>query len=272
VLNNRLNAHIPTLAVVLALVVPGTARAEKNEEIITVLESRTDKTSTERAVEALEAMSRDRSAHPLQVGTALLQARFFRAEHFLRGDAQVAANKLNVKDGLERLSKLTGEVYKDFGQLEEHRDSIPRSGAGLLFWTALSYGRTIESLSIFNQPGAAKRFRRVLDQVIALDGELFHGMPHGTLAMFLARVPGFIGGDSQLAVKETKRALELGPTFADNYVNTAEVLKRVGADAKSQIEALQRALNECDDGPRGAMAEQRMAKEHARVLLKEIQK
>jgi hypothetical protein len=270
VLNARLN-------ILLALVLGGglgQARAfgEELDPIVSSLESRTDRSSIDRTIEVLEKLGHDAGAHPLRVGEAILQTRFFRAEYFLKGDGQVDANGRNVVDGLSRLSRLTGERLQDFGQLDERLAVIPPQGAGLLFWTALSFGRTIESMSVFSRAGAAKRFRRALDRVITLDATYFHGMPHAALSMYLARAPGFMGGNSDLALKEAKRAIEVDPSFADNYLNYAEVLHQTGGDVQVRRDALEKALGQRDDGPPGASAEQRMAKSRARVLLKEIEK
>jgi TRAP transporter TatT component family protein len=266
------NARLKLAAFALGLTVPSAARAAAEDPIISALDSRADEASTRRAIEALEVLAKKPGTHPLAVGSAILQARFFHAENFMRGDAQVEANKRNVADGLARISRLLGEKIEEFDDLDERLGQMTKSGVGLLFWTTLSFGRTIESMSVFSQAGAAKRFKRGLERVIALDPDYFHGVPHAALAKYLARAPGFMGGDSDRAKKSSEEAIRRAPGYADNYVNLAEVLKQIGAPSQDVQRALSTALGQAEDGPPGAGPEQRIARARATVLLRETQK
>jgi hypothetical protein len=139
----------------------------------------------------------------------------------------------------------------------------------VLYWTTLSFGRTIESLSIFSQLGAAGSFRLALERTIELDGACFHGGPHRALALYLAQAPGVVGGDSALARRHAEEAVRIAPTFAENHLGFAEVLMHAGEDAGAATrDALRRALDLPDEIPPDAMPEQRIAKARARVLLK----
>lgn len=266
----RLPCILSSLIAIAAAVATARAEGAGNSHgahrIRELLRSRVDRASSERVVRELALLCRGPEAE--RAATALLQARFFLAENYLQGDEQVRTNEENVREGLSHLSRALRTPLRSFDDLDEVRERVPREAASLLFWTTASFGRTIESLSVFSQMGAAARFRRSLERLIALDGGYFFGAPHGALALYFARAPAVIGGDPALARRHALLTLQIAPRFAGNHVQHAEVIMRSGGREPEYVQALNRALDlPDDDAAAEAKPEQRAAKARARALL-----
>ncbi len=197
----------------------GIARAD---EASVLLQGRFDAASTDAAVNRLAQLAKEGGTSS-SAGVALLQARFFQADLYLKGDAKIAAHRQNVTDGLSQLSSATGLSLSTFDELDRALDRMGKSQVPPLFWTTLSYASTIPSISLFKRLAAAKRFRRSLERMVALDESYFYGGPLRCLGSFLARAPSLFGGDKALADKNARRAVELAPGFAQAHVDWDEI-------------------------------------------------
>jgi tetratricopeptide (TPR) repeat protein len=242
------------------------ANAGASPPLATLLEARQDRASAERTVERLESLAK--SSASSEIHAALLHARFHLANEYLNGAEQLEQNKKNVTHGLRYLSRRLRAHFRTFEDLSERVSTLPRPAVGVLYWTTLSFGRTIESLSPLKRYPAAKRFRKALERSVDLQGAYFFGGPHRSLAMYLARAPGILGGDDDAAREHAQRAIKQGPRFAENYVNYAKILSISDGDQATLRGALKKAMSLPDDAIRPAIAEQKEAKAAARSMLR----
>jgi hypothetical protein len=223
------------------------------------------------SIAAYEKAAERSDATPL-VFERLCRMRFFRASERLPAGSKEMYREYEraVADGLRgvnRLAKQGGSAFADAGDLDDGLASVPNPAVGILYWTALSYGSTIEDMSVFRQPGAAKRFKRLVERCLALDETYFHAGPHRALAGFLAQAPGIMGGDKELAKTHADAAVRLAPKYADNYVQRAENAWLPAKD-RTKYEADMDAALALSDDAAGAesVPEQKAAKGHARDL------
>lgn len=70
--------------------------------------------------------------------------------------------------------------------------------------------------------GGPKKVKVLFRKSVELDERYLGGGPHRALAAFLARTPGFFGGDFQASKEHFENSIQLGPDFLENYVNYAE--------------------------------------------------
>lgn len=70
--------------------------------------------------------------------------------------------------------------------------------------------------------GGPKKVKVLFRKSVELDERYLGGGPHRALACFLARTPGFLGGDFQASKEHFENSIQLGPDFLENYVNYAE--------------------------------------------------
>lgn len=230
----------------------------------------------ERALILYERAAERSDATPL-VFERLVRLRYFQA-NFRReenSEPQAEGFDLAVRDGLRGVSRAAlegGKAAAEAADLDDALDKIGKNAAAILYWTALSYGQTIpRRLSVFKQPGAAKRLRRLFERCLALEETYFHGGPHRVLSDWHAKAPGILGGDSGEAREHAEAAVRLGPRFAENYVVRAENVWLPAGDRAKYEADLETALALADDAAgEDGIPEQREAKKKAKRLLAAI--
>jgi hypothetical protein len=250
------------LGLALFTIVSAAAAEPEATGLMDVLDSCSSAAATDAAVHKLAAL--ERNASNIE---ALMKARFFQVEHFLKGKEQTAALWTIVSDGVAQLSR-PDRPLQSFEDVDANLDRMTAKDVPLMFWATLAYARTIPTISIFKRLAAAKRFHRALDRMVALDGKYFYGGPHRILSSFLARAPKLFGGDPPAALEHAKTAVALGPTFAQNQVNFAEVIILVKGASKAKAEwapLLEQVAGLA--AVRGSQSEQQAAKERARAVL-----
>ncbi|GIW73425.1 MAG: hypothetical protein KatS3mg102_2967 [Planctomycetota bacterium] len=236
------------------------------EPVAAALAARGDRAAASAAVAAL---ARRVAAGEEGARAALVRARYFLAAQFLPEGEAAAELETAVQEGLAGLGRALGQPLEGFDALDEARARLGREQVPLAYWTALAYGAWIPHLSVFSRLGAARRFRRVLERLVELDGGYFYAGPHRVLAEFLAQAPGIAGGDEQAARDHALRAVELAPGYIENHVVYAAVHHRE-RDPEAYREALRRAAAMPVDGVAAPdVPEQRAARARARRLLEQ---
>jgi hypothetical protein len=227
------------------------------------------------AIEAYEKASRRPDAGP-PVFERLVRARYFLATFRLPDDSeeQREAYARALADGLRGLGRAwrkNDAAFGDAADLEDAAGAANSETIGVFYWTVLSYGNTISTMSVFRRPGAAKRFKRLVERALAIDERFFEGGPHRVLADYLAKAPGIMGGDAGEARAHAEAAVRLGPQYAENYVVRARDAWKPAGD-RARYEADLRFAMALADEAAGADAtpEQREAKEAAKRLLARI--
>ena len=225
------------------------------------------------AIAAYAAASQRQDATPL-VFERLVHARYFRAWTRLEdgSDEQTKEFERAVADGVRGVaaaSKLGGSAPAEAGDLDDSLGNLGATAIGPLYWMSACYGRTIEQMSVFRKPGAAKRFKRLMERCVEIDGSFFHGGPHRALAGYLSRAPGIMGGDEKLAKKHAEDAIRSDPNYAENYVVRAEYVWLPAKDRARYEADLKTAIALPDDACPDAIPEQRVVKAKAAKALAE---
>lgn len=236
------------------------------DDVDSALRERLDQESTRHSVEVLAVAAKSPGA-PERTRLALLRARYFFASWHVTGPDQSRAFAQNVADGLAFLAEQMGESFQTFDGLSEKLESVPKKSVGYLYWTAVSYGRTVEQVSLVKRWGAARRFRAAVERVLVLDDTYFYGGAHRALAAFLSRAPRLVGGNSNRALEHARQALAIEPRYAGNRLALAEVLNRQSDERAESTRELGRALELPDDAIPDCVPEQVAAKGYARKLM-----
>jgi hypothetical protein len=224
-----------------------------------------------RAIDAYEKAAEATGAPPIVI-ERLVRARYFLASERLRNgsDEQERAYERTVADGLRGLSRALGKKIEDIDELEDDLSALRPEHVGILYWTAIAYGSSIDGMSVVNRWGAAKRFKKLMERCLALDDTFFHGGPHRVLAGFFAQAPGLIGGDKKRAREEIDRAIAIAPAFAENWSVRAENVWQPEGDRARFESDLAKALELGDSACPDSVPEQKAAKLHAAELKSKI--
>ncbi|RME75002.1 MAG: hypothetical protein D6776_04105 [Planctomycetota bacterium] len=261
------------LAAVMLATAAGPANAAPAEpELQRLLDARRDRGSSEWVVRQLEAR-RAQGHDDAATVAALLRARYFLATAWLRREDEDAAERVltrAVDDGVRWLAAHAGRRWPDYDALDGAWSQIDAASRGVFYWTTLSYGAAIPYRSIFSRMGAAKRFRRGLERLVALDRDFFHGGPDRVLAEFLHKAPGIAGGDDDRAKEHARRALAQHPRYIENTIVHAIVVLRPERGDAAYRAALHKALQMPVDALPDCVPEQRAARRRAQRLLEEL--
>jgi len=266
----RSASRAPLAALLVALAFAGSALAEDGAARLEhALGARKDRASAEAAVLMCRRALVPGTAG-LESAARLIRARYELAVAYLPKGEAVKEHGRAIADGLVVLGEALGRRLEDVDDLDDARDKVPKSAVGVLYWTALAYGSQIPSLSLFSQPGAARRFLRLVRRAVVLDEGYFHGGPRRVLADFLRQAPGIVGGDKDEALSAARRAVRLAPSYVENHVVLAEVLQERDAPEREVRGALKRAIALPLGAVPGAAWEQREARARAHRLLKKL--
>ena len=85
-------------------------------------------------------------------------------------------------------------------------------------WAGIVYSTYAGEVSMFSAGKQVKRARAELETALKLDPEAMQGSAYTSLGALLYQIPGFMGGDTELAEQMLKKGLELNPDGIDsNY-------------------------------------------------------
>ena len=256
-------------ATAVALLASAGARADP--ELEDAWARRAEPGGLDRAIAAGEAALRagDADARTFE---RLVRMRFFRAKERLSGDpaAQLAEYRRCVANGLRGLERHGDPggamTLEGVEELDEARERIGLPAIGILYWTALCYGPTIRDASLFKQPGAAKRFRRLVERSLKLDERYFFAGPHRVLAGYLHEAPGIVGGDDDEARSHAEAAMRLYPHYPENPLCRAENVWRPAGDRDHWLSDVDASLSAAEAASPDAAPEHHAAVESARRL------
>ncbi|MEM1023702.1 MAG: TRAP transporter TatT component family protein [Myxococcota bacterium] len=247
----------------------GSLAAQHTDALESVMATRLSEERTRAAIRVLRSLQTEDA--DLALSAALLQAEHFLAAQYLDEERRPSLLRRSVKEGLTILSQAAGRPVADFKTLAKlPNGSLPKDAAEVLFWTTVSYGRLINTLSVFERPGAAVRFHDSLMRVVSLDETVFHGAAHRALALYKAKAPSFLRGDKKAAFQHAVRAMQLAPEFAGNAVVLARVALDSGQSRERIPTLLRRGLNAPLNAFPGDEPEQARAKRRAQELLEDL--
>lgn len=134
----------------------------------------------------------------------------------------------------------------DFREREERegfRAALAQAmDAEALFWYGNNFGRWLAYHWWEALTGGTRDVLTCFARAVELDEAYWGGGPHRALANFLAQTPGFLGGDRKLAKSEFLRAIELDPSFLQNYVDFAEHWAKPEGESALFCQLLEEAL------------------------------
>jgi len=234
-----------------------------------LLAQRTDSAASIRVVSQLEA-GFARNPGDLDWAEALLRARKFVADEDGNESRAGRFHERNIDDGLAVLSAELDQRIDDFGGLCQLLPEVDASLVGVLFWTTLSFGRTIRDRSVFSRPAAARNFRQALSRLVELDEGYFFGGPLRAAALYDMSAPGIMGGSDDRAVRLALDAMQRAPRFAPNRLVLAKIaLERERSDNRV-IRLLEGALEEWPGLSAVDAPEHHRARDRAAEILAEL--
>lgn len=185
----------------------------------------------EEALLLLDVADVARQTHVLN---RLAQAYFELATAYLVSDPEKEAAFLAGRD--HALASLRLDPAFRAAEVTSFREALASaSDVAAVFW----YGNDAGSYMNYHQleamfGGGARDVPTCYERAVALDETYLGGAPLRSLACYLARVPGFLGGDMSRARELFDRAMAVAPDFLENPVNLAElVLKPRGEVAEA---------------------------------------
>ncbi|MGD9676478.1 MAG: TRAP transporter TatT component family protein [Candidatus Bipolaricaulia bacterium] len=190
----------------------------------------------EEALLVLDAADVARSAH---VRNRLAQAYFELATAYLVSDREKEAAFLAGRD--HALASLRLDPAFRTAEAASFRDALASADdVAAVFW----YGNDAGSYMNYHQleamfGGGARDVPTCYERAVALDETYLGGAPLRSLACYLARVPGFLGGDLARARELFDRAMVLAPDFLENPVNLAELVLKPSGDVAEACTFLQ---------------------------------
>ncbi len=120
-----------------------------------------------------------------------------------------------------------------FGETEQESFRAAISGATdveAVFWYGNNLGSYLNFHFLTAISGGMNDVKAAFERAIELDETYLGGGPWRALGSFLAKVPGFLGGDRERAREAFTRAIELAPDFLENYVDDAEYAAKPDKD------------------------------------------
>lgn len=99
-----------------------------------------------------------------------------------------------------------------------------------IFWYGNNLGRYLNFHFFAALSGGMRDVKAAFKRAIELDEGYLAGGPWRALGSFLAKVPGFLGGDRKKAQDAFSHAIALGPYFLENYVDAAEYVYKPDKD------------------------------------------
>jgi len=128
----------------------------------------------------------------------------------IQKDWAFANYKTEGKDRKKAFESLTKEA-------DEAVTAEPDS-AEVHIWAGIVYSTNAGEVGMFSAGKQVKRARAELDRALEIDPDAMSGAAYTSLGALLFQIPGFMGGDDQLAENMLKKGVELNATGIDaNY-------------------------------------------------------
>ena len=144
-----------------------------------------------------------------------------------------------------RLDPAFVEAEKDGFRVALHSASDVRA----VFWYGNNLGRYLNFHPLTALSGGMKDVQAAFERAIELDPTYLGGGPWRSLGSFLAQVPAFMGGDKDRARAALESAVQIDPSFIENYVDIADYVARPAKDWASFCNEINAALAvEADEG------------------------
>lgn len=195
---------------------------------------------------ALAALPGDEVEMRAQALVSLARAYFELADAYLGGSDRKLAYAKGEAAALGAL-RLEPEFVRAEGAQGFRAALGVASDVGAIFWYGNNLGRLLNydyGRAIF---GGTRDVSAAFARAVELDEAYWGGGPHRALANFLAQTPGFLGGNEVQAGVHFARAIELDPSFVQNYVDQAEFYAKPRKEWDALCRLLRTALGQGAD-------------------------
>ncbi len=143
------------------------------------------------------------------------------------------------------------EYYRHCIARADQAIQLNNQSAWGFYYRGLCRGKLGEMQGILSSLSIIKPLKQDLKKAVKFDASVSKGGPHRALGKLYLELPGLLGGSVDKSVDHLKRAVVLGPRFADNYLFLAEALYEQGnyRAAKMTLVDLLKIIEESDDYP-----------------------
>ncbi len=240
------------------------------EQAEALWEQRADQAKLEEAIAAYEQLAQLRP-EDAGVHTRLARAYYFLADGYLRGqpEAYLSTFEKGTAAGERALGVRNAQFREQVTSgkpVEQAASVLQKEDVEAAYWYATNLGKWARAKGFATTLGNKDKIKSVMDKVLQLDPEFFHGAPHRYFGAFYAVAPGFAGGDMSKSQEHFEKSLQIAP----DYVATKVLMAEVYATKKDDRALFDKLLDEVlatDDGVLpGLEAETKVEKEKAREL------
>lgn len=143
------------------------------------------------------------------------------------------------------------EYYRHCIARADQAIQLNNQSAWGFYYRGLCRGKLGEMQGIWSSLSMIKPLKQDLKKAVKFDASVSKGGPHRALGKLYLELPGLLGGSVDKSVDHLKRAVVLGPRFADNYLFLAEALYEQGnyRAAKMTLVDLLKIIEESNDYP-----------------------
>lgn len=196
--------------------------------------------------DVLGQLPEDDAVTRLGVLLRLSQACFELGEGYLTSSSEVEATHNLGKDYALAALRLDA----DFVSTERQSFRAALSSAKdvrAIFWYGNNLGRYLEFHQFTAMAGGVRDIQACFERAVELDHTYLDGAPLRSLASFHSQVPGFLGGDRDLAQKLHQQAMSVSSTLLENAVNWAEYGLGARADREARCSVLRDVVAQSED-------------------------
>lgn len=165
---------------------------------------------------AMAACSNPAAASATDESVSALQGHWAQANYDAEGKARKKA-----------FESLVAEADQLVGRLPDSAEAH--------IWAGIVYSTYAGEVSMFKAGKQVSRARQELERALELDPQAMNGSAYTSLGALLYQIPGFMGGDDELAEEMLLKGLELNPDGIDsNYFYGAFLADQGREDAAEQ--------------------------------------
>jgi tetratricopeptide (TPR) repeat protein len=223
--------------------------------------------------EALVELTGDARVH-----TRLSRAWYFLADAHLRKGGTTSAPYLEAfEKGIAAGERALGAGNPEFKRqvtsgtsVEKAIAVIGKDEAEAAYWYATNLGKWARAKGFATTLANKDKVKAVMDRVLAVDEDLFHGAPDRYFGAFYAVAPGFAGGDMVKSREHFEKSLLRAPDYVGTKVLMADTYAAKLKDRALFERLLDEVLATADDVLPGLEPETRAEKEKAREMKAQI--
>lgn len=228
---------------------------------------------------ALEAAIADWEKALALKDDANLWARLSRAYYFLadahvrkegdKSEAYLSTFEKGVAAGERGLAAANADfrtAVTSGKRVEEAMGTVGQEGVEAGYWYASNLGKWARAKGFATTVGNKDKIKAVMDRILAVDPNFFHGAANRYFGAYYGVAPGFAGGDMNKSKENFEKSLTLAPNYIGTKVLFADIYAVKQQDRALFEKLLADVLAAPDDIIPGLEAETRNEKAKAQEL------